>query len=65
MSVNYRRAIFPGRGRQVIATICGYELVALIPRSPLPPISDLVRRWPVVGAVLLLALTHHWYVESA
>lgn len=41
---------------------CGYECIALV--TPLPTISELVKRRPPAGVVLLAMLAHHWYLES-
>jgi hypothetical protein len=57
-------ALFGSHGRKVIAGLCGYECLALLPGSPLPTISELVDRYPIIGFVLLGALAHHWYIED-
>lgn len=59
-----RRALFGRHGRKVIGGLCGWELVALLPGSPVPTISALVERKRAVGVVLLGLLTHHWFVEA-
>lgn len=56
------RPVFGSRGREVIFGACGYEIVALI--SPLPTISELVKRHPTLGVTILLLLAHHWYLEE-
>lgn len=60
-----RRPLFGRHGRMVVAALCGWELVALAPGSPVPTLSECVKRHPVFGAVLLGALIHHWYLEEA
>lgn len=57
----HRRCLFGRHGRTVVLTACGYEVVALV--TPLPTISELVKRRPPLGVVLLLMLGHHWFVE--
>lgn len=52
---------FHRHGRKVIAFFCGWELLALIPHSPVPTISSVVDVHPWVGWVLLGALGYHWY----
>lgn len=51
-------------GIPIIVAGCSYELVALIPGSPVPTISTLVRRRRSLGVLLLLALTHHLLLEE-
>lgn len=58
-----RRPPFRHHGRKVIAAFCSYELASLVPKSPLPTISEMVRRRPVVGLMLLALLSHHWFLE--
>jgi hypothetical protein len=58
-----RRPVFGAHGRRVIAALCLWEIVALVPRSPVPTISATVRQWPPFGWVLLGLLGHHWFVE--
>lgn len=58
----YRRPLFGRHGPNVVAFFCGWELAGLtIPG--VPTISQTVRRYPVLGVVLVLALIHHWFVE--
>lgn len=57
--------MFGVHGRKVVAVLCGWELVALVPGSPVPTVSETVRRCPPLGAVLLCLLGHHWFVEVA
>lgn len=57
------RPAFGPHGRKVIAGLCGWELAALIPGSPVPTISQTVRSHPTFGWVLLALLGHHWFVE--
>lgn len=59
-----RRPLFGGYGRRIVAAGCLYEVVALLPSSPVPTISELVKRYPVAGAVIVAALVHHWYFEQ-
>lgn len=58
----HRRCLFGRHGRTVVASLCAYEVVALA--SPLPTISELVKRRPPAGVVLLMLLAHHWYLET-
>lgn len=51
-------------GRKVVAGLCTWEVVALVPGSPVPTISATVDRHPWFGLLLLALLTHHWYVET-
>lgn len=63
--MRWRRPLFGRLGCHVVAAGCGYELAALCPGSPLPPITAIVRRWPPFGVLLLLALAHHLLFEEA
>lgn len=58
-----RRPPFGRHGRKVVALLCAWELVALIPGSPIPTVSETVDRHPWFGVLLLGLLSHHWYVE--
>lgn len=59
----YRRPVFGRHGRKVVAVLCAYEVVALwVPW--LPTISEVVKRWPLVGVLILALLGHHWFVEA-
>lgn len=60
-----RRPLFGRHGRTVVALFCGWELVALAPGSPVPTLSECVKRRPWVGALLVGALLHHWYLEQS
>jgi hypothetical protein len=44
--------------------MCGWELLALVPGSPIPTISHTVSKYELFGVALLAMLAHHWYVES-
>lgn len=44
--------------------MCGWELAALLPGTRIPTVSQTVRRHPVFGWLLLVLLTHHWYLET-
>lgn len=59
-----RRELLGPAGPWVVRLLCGYELVALAPRSPLPTISTVVRRHPPVGVLLLGLLAQHWFLEA-
>lgn len=59
-----RRPAFGPHGRKVVAFLCAWELLALIPGSPIPTVSATVDRRPFVGALLLGLLAHHWFVEQ-
>lgn len=59
-----RRALLGPAGPWVVRFLCGYELAALAPRSPLPPITTIVRRHPPLGVLLIGLLFHHFYVEQ-
>ena len=61
----HRRCLFGRHGSLAVSVVCGYEVAALAPRSPLPPITHLVRRWPPLGWAILAALGHHFFVELA
>lgn len=60
----YNRPLFGQHGQKVIAVLCAYEVVALHPAVPLPTLSDLVDKHPVLGWCFLAALGHHWFVED-
>lgn len=47
----------------MVAALCGWELAAIHKASPVPTLSAMVKRYPVVGMLLLVLLTHHWYLE--
>lgn len=55
--------------KAVVAGFCTYETTAILsgfmPAAPtLPTITALHRRWPVVGAVIVLALVIHFWVPA-
>lgn len=60
-----RRPPFGRHGRTVIVAGCAYEILALLDPVPLPTISELVRRHPVVGVALLALLGQHFWLEDA
>lgn len=66
--MNWRGTLFGQHGRKVVVGLCSYEVVALHPRVPLPPLSEIVAengwRGKLFGAVMLGALFHHWYIEQ-
>lgn len=65
MQARLRQPIFGRYGNKVVGGFCAWELVAFIPGSPVPTISETVKRHPVFGVTLLGLLAHHWYVEAA
>lgn len=50
-------------GRKVVVVLCGWEIAALAPRSPLPTLSRVVQAHPSLGVLLIALLAHHWWVE--
>jgi hypothetical protein len=46
----------------VVAVLCGWEVVALF--SPLPTISQMVKRQPLLGVALIALLVDHWWLEG-
>ena len=58
----HRRCLFGRHGRTVVASLCGYEVVALM--TPLPTISEIVRRRRPLGWMLLAMLAQHWFLEA-
>jgi hypothetical protein len=60
-----RQPPFGRHGNKVVAFLCGWELLALPHRSPIPTVSQTVGRAPVFGVALLGLLAHHWYLEEA
>lgn len=58
-----RRPLFGRHGRRVVIALCSWEVAALLTRR-VPTLSELVRRSPLIGAALLGALVHHWYIEQ-
>jgi hypothetical protein len=63
IAVTVRRPLFGRHGRKVVAGLCAWELVALVPGSPVPTISHTVSKKKPVGWALLGMLAHHWYLE--
>ncbi len=49
--------------RLAVATLCTFEVVAITTRR-LPTLSQLTRRHPGIGIVLLAGLAAHFYVPS-
>lgn len=49
--------------KAVVALLCGYEVVA-VTTGRLPTITALHRRWPIVGAVLVVTLAIHFWVPA-
>lgn len=60
----HRRCLFGRHGPNVVRFLCGYELVALLPRSPCPPITHICRRWPALAWGLWFAFGHHLLIEE-
>lgn len=60
-----RRPVFGPHGRKVVAFLCTWELSALTPGSPIPTVTETVRRVKPFGVLLLGLLAHHWYLEAA
>lgn len=56
-----RKPLFGRHGKKVVIGLCGWEVVSLL--AGLPPISVMVRRFPVLGWAILGMLVHHWYLE--
>lgn len=44
--------------------MCAWELLALSRRTSVPTISQTVHKLPPFGWLLLVLLTHHWFVEA-
>lgn len=59
-----RRPLFGPAGPWLVRVLCVYEFAALLPGSPLPPLTHLNRKHPWVGGLLLAAGFHHLYVEQ-
>jgi hypothetical protein len=55
--------LFGRYGSKIVGGLCGWEIMGLLPHSPIPPLTHLVRRHPAVGVVLLVLLADHWYFE--
>lgn len=65
MSPALRRPVLGRHGKPVVAFFCGWELLALTPGSPVPTLSETVKRFPVLGIAIMSLLAHHWFVEAA
>lgn len=48
--------------KTIAGALCAYEVVALV--TPLPTITVLTKRWPVIGAALIGALVVHFWVPT-
>jgi hypothetical protein len=48
-----------------VAFLCSWEIIALVPGSPVPTLSETVRKYPPLGWVILGLLGHHWFLEAA
>ena len=59
-----RRALLGPLGPWVVRVLCAWELVALMPGSPVPTVSETVDRHPWFGLLLVGLLAHHWFVET-
>lgn len=59
-----RNPLFGRHGTLVVAGGCIYEVLALLPGSPLPTLTELCRRHPAVKWALTGALVHHWHLEA-
>ena len=65
MAAGWHRRCIAGRyGGHVVTGLCTYEVAALAPGSPLPPITHICRRWPVLGVALWLGFGHHLFWEA-
>lgn len=53
--------VFIRHGRKIVAGACTWELVGLVPGSPVPTISEVVEREPWFGGVILVGLAWHWW----
>lgn len=60
----HRRCLFGRHGPNVVRALCAYELVALVPRSPWPPITHFCRRSRPLAWAFVIALGHHLIVEQ-
>lgn len=49
--------------KAVVAGLCAYETAAIV-TGRVPTITQLNRRWPVVGAVLVGALALHFWTPA-
>lgn len=45
--------------KALVATLCAYEVAAIV-SGRAPTITAMHRRWPVVGAVIVVALVIHF-----
>lgn len=57
------RRRLPG-GSILVTTLCTWEVYAMLTRSSQRTITAHVRRRPILGVLILLALTHHWFIEE-
>jgi hypothetical protein len=64
LGVRLHRPAFGRHGRKIVAALCAWELVALVPGSVVPTLSQTVRRSPAFGWSLLVLLAHHWFIEA-
>lgn len=64
-SLKARSPLFGRYGHAVVAVGCVYEVLALLPGSPLPTLTELGRRHPAVKWSLTGALVHHWHLERS
>ena len=55
--------LFGRYGPKIVVGLCGWEIVGLMP-GPIPPLTHVVRRAPVVGVVILALLADHWFFEA-
>jgi hypothetical protein len=62
-----RRPLLPHpAARWTIGLLCAWELAGLVPGSPVPTLSRVVRSGVAgraFGAALIAALAHHWFLE--
>lgn len=60
-----RRPLLGRHGPFVVTVLCGYEIVALIPGSPLPSITEISQtRFRPLGLLLCVLGLHHFYLED-
>lgn len=59
--VKHRKRIF----NSMVAAACAYETLAIFSRAKLPTISSVAHRHPVLGAVVLAGLSHHFQNKAA
>lgn len=58
----WRQPLHRGRGKELLSVIFGYEMVAVWTKC-CPTISRLVKRHPIIGIIIIVALIHHFWVE--